>query len=250
MKLAVRYALALLVIMWAFVCPAAHGSPVARGREVPQVEEDEAPPYRVAAAYPSYRRAILGVDEIPFEHLHQIDHFSVKPGDEGTLVVPPGFLMPELIEKAHQAGVKVVLVVGGANSHSAFSPVAADPVFRASFVQDLMAFVVEQGYDGVNVDWEFPQNAADRENLSQLMAELKTSLEGTGQDLELSIAVTSNETRGQWIDAGAIAPLVSHFLVMTFRYYGPLAAESGHNAPLYSGREGAGDSRSVDQSLR
>lgn len=205
--------------------------------------------YQITAAYPFWRAAYFSVDEIPFEYLDQIDHFSVHPGAGGSLVVPPGFVMPELIVQAHSAGKRVVLVVGGANDHIAFAAMAADPSARASFVGSLVAFVVEQGYDGVNIDWEFPKSEADRQNLNALMSELKAGLDTTGKELKLSISVTSNEKRGVWIDAETIAPLVSHFLVMSFGYYGAWGSESGHNAPLWP-QATASDSRCVDQSLR
>lgn len=211
---------------------------------------DAALPFVISAAYPFWRASIYPPAAIPFHYVHQIGHHSVWPGEHGTLVVPDGFVMPELIELAHRAGRKVILGVGGANSHSAFVSMAADPTDRAVFVQNLTDFVLDQGYDGVNIDWEFPQTPADRQNLSILMAELRAGLDATDQDLVVSLAVTSNEVRGQWVDVEAITPLLDHYLVMTFGYYGAWGSESGHNAPLYASRAGIGDARSVDRSLR
>jgi len=224
------------------------GLPHGGAASLPQEKERQAD-YQITAAYPFWRAADLPVDEIPFEYLDQIDHFSIHPGTGGTLEIPSRFVMPALIDQAHLAEKRVVLVVGGQNDYSAFAAMAADPTNRSSFVANLVAFVLEQGYDGVRIDWESLQSAADRQNLGALMGELRTGLDSTGQELELSIAVTKNETKGQWIDVEAIAPLVSHFLVMSFRYYSPGAPESGHSSPLYPQPE-ASDSRSVDQSLR
>ena len=158
--------------------------------------------------------------------------------------------MPALIELAHKANRKVILGVGGTNSHSAFAPMVADPSARANFVRNLTDFVVDQGYDGVNIDWEFPQSPVDRQNLNALMMELRQSLESTGRHLTLSISATSNERRGQWIDVDSITPLVDQYVVMTFGYYGPWSSVSGHHAPLYAPAAGTRDTRSVDQSLR
>lgn len=227
----------------------APGLPLGQGKAALPPEKGGQALYQIEAAYPSWRAASFPVAEIPFEYLDQIDHFSIHPGADGTLDIRSGFVMPALIEQAHLAGSRVILVVGGANSYGAFAAMAADSSDRTSFVRNLVAFVVEHGYDGVNIDWEFPQTSADRQNLSALMAELRTGLDATGRQLELSIAIPKNETRGQWIDVETIAPLVSHFVVMTFRYYGPRASESGHNAPLYPS-PAASDPRSVDGSLR
>jgi GH18 family chitinase len=211
---------------------------------------DSTAPYQVSAAYPFWRASQFPPDAIPFEYVDEIGHFSIWPGPGGTLEVPSGFLMPALIQQAHQFKRTVVLGVGGANSHSAFAPMASDPVDRGAFVRNLVGFVVDHGYDGVSIDWEFPRTPEDRQNLSALMAELRAGLDATGRDLKLSIAVTSNEQRGQWIDTATITPLVHHYVVMTFGYYGAWGSESGHNAPLYPPLSGIGDQRSVDRSLR
>jgi chitinase len=205
--------------------------------------------YTVSAAYQFGRASTFPLEAIPFEYLDQIGHHSIMPGLQGSLYVREGFLMPELIERAHEAGTEVILGVGGANSYQAFVAMVADAADRAAFVQNLTAFVLAQGYDGVNIDWEVPQGPNDRQNLTALLTELRASLDATGQELQLIVSVTKNEKRGEWIDAEAITPLVDHFVVMTFGYYGPWGSESGHNAPLYSPPP-ADHARSVDQSIR
>jgi chitinase len=172
------------------------------------------------------------------------------PGEGGSLAIPAGFVMPELLELAHSAERTVILDVGGARSYEAFASVLADPTERATFVQNLTLFILEQGYDGASIDWEFPQTPDDRQNLSALMAELRASFDAADRDLQLSVAVSSNENRGQWIEVEAITPKVDYYLVMAFGYYGPWSAESGHNAPLYPPPPQEGPSRCVDQSLR
>ncbi len=246
----------LLVVVCAVGQAVGPSFALGQGAEPPGV--DTHPPYVVSAAYPGWRASAFPPEAIPFNHVHQVGHSFVMPGEFGTLVVRDGFVMPELIELAHRAHTMVILVVGGANSYAAFASMAADPSDRATFVHNLTDFTRDHNYDGVSIDWEFPQTSADRQNLSAFMAELRAGLDTVDRDLQLSIAVTSNERRGQWIDVEAITPLVHHYLVMTFGYYGAWGSESGHNAPLYpppswkgqSSRQATGPSRSVDQSLR
>jgi chitinase len=205
--------------------------------------------YIVSAAYPFWRASTFPPEAIPFEYLHQIGHHSVMPGEHGNLNVPDGFMTPQLIELAHEAGTEAILGIGGASSYQAFAAVVADTEDRAAFVQNVTAFVLNHGYDGVNIDWEAPKTPSDRQNLTALLAELRASLDASGRDLCLSVAVTKNEKRGEWIDVEAITPLVDHYVVMTFGYYGAWGSTSGHHAPLYSPPLAA-HARSVDQSLR
>ena len=51
--------------------------------------------------------------QIPFQELTHINHAGVSFNADGSLNVPDGFLEPGLIAKAHAAGVKVVLLLGG-----------------------------------------------------------------------------------------------------------------------------------------
>jgi len=190
-------------------------------------------PSLVTAAYPSWRAGAFPPEIIPFDSIDRIGHVFIMPERDGELAIPPGFLMPELLQQAHAQGVKVSLAVGGAESHPAFDAMTSNPGSRAAFVQNLTDLVVEQGYDGVHIDWEFPQTSEDRENLNALMTALRTSLGATGREVYLEIAVSAGEFFGQWIDVDTLTPLLSHYIVMAYSYRGEWSARSGHNAPLY-----------------
>lgn len=59
-----------------------------------------------------------------------------------------------LIDKAHDAGTKALLMLGGdGNDGAGFMLSAADPV-RAQFVDEIVDYLVAHDYDGVDVDWE------------------------------------------------------------------------------------------------
>jgi|GEM_PF-1872726 len=211
---------------------------------------DAVAPYFIEAAYPMWRSSVYPPEAIPLDYVQQIGHVFILPGENGTLAVPAGFVMPQLIERVHAANRKILIGVGGASSHDEFVLMVSDPTDRATFVQNLTGFVIEQGYDGVEIDWEFPRTAADRENLNALMTELRASLDATGQDLLLDIAVSASEWSGQWIDVDTITPLVDYYLVMTYSYHGGWSARSGHNAPLYPPPPGVDNSASVHESIR
>src|SRR5208283_1959850 len=51
--------------------------------------------------------------QIPMSKLTHINHAGVSFDSKAKLVVPRGFLEPELIDKAHAAGVRVLLLLGG-----------------------------------------------------------------------------------------------------------------------------------------
>ena len=51
--------------------------------------------------------------QIPFNKLTHINHAGVGFDAGGNLSVPTGFLEPELLTKAHNHGIKVMLLLGG-----------------------------------------------------------------------------------------------------------------------------------------
>lgn len=172
---------------------------------------------------------------IDFSAVNVVAHFSVVPRADGTIEIPNWgpFPDPGLIATAHAAGAKVVLVVGGdhAASTTAFSSMAASSGTRALFIQNLLSLVNQQGYDGVDLDWEFPATSADRSNFTKLVAELRQAL---GTNRTLSIAAPATDWFGQWLDLPALAPHVDWFGVMTYTFAASSwSSTSGHNSALY-----------------
>ncbi len=69
----------------------------------------------------------------------------------------------ELIRRSHTAGVKVLLCLGGIYGAGAtrMSQIAVDSVKTQAWTNSLIAYLVRKGFDGVDLDWEFPQSQAD-----------------------------------------------------------------------------------------
>ena len=51
----------------------------------------------------------------------------------------------------------------------------------------------EYGFDGFDIDWEFPE-AVDRDNFLSLVQELRTAFDAEGKSWELTIAVSVVES--------------------------------------------------------
>jgi chitinase len=128
-------------------------------------------PKRLVADYGYWSRTQTppySSDQIPFKKLTHINHAGVSFGADGSLTIPAGFLEPELIEKAHAAGVKVLLLLGGD-----FGALVATPALVDTLVDNLRKFIVGHAYDGLDIDWEYPATTADRKTFHQVMTELR-----------------------------------------------------------------------------
>jgi len=168
---------------------------------------------------------------IPYTQLTHIVHANISPAPQGdgSLGVPTTFLEPELISRAHKAGVKVLASVAG--PPYLFAKINADATLRTTFAQNLAQFVVSNGYDGIDFDYEVPFHQTEATNFTLMVQALRNDLPA-GQYL-ISAAVTSNP--GSWgvYDFPGLIPLLDFFNVMTYDFHGPWTDHSGHNSPLY-----------------
>lgn len=174
-------------------------------------------------------------DQIPYRKLTHVAHAFVllDKNADGTLKVPQGYLEPALITKAHAAGVKVLVSIGGGDGIQGprFNRMARVETYRRAFVRNVHAFLEANGYHGVDIDWEVP-NAKDMSNCTTLMQELRNELPA-GQWL-VSMATPSDPRNwGQGFDIPALAPLVDFLNVMPYDFTGPWSATAGLNSPLW-----------------
>jgi chitinase len=171
--------------------------------------------------------------QIPYSKLTHIAHAFVllTAAADGTLQIPQGTLEPQLISRAHKAGVKVLISIGGGDGIQGprFNRMASSETSRQNFVSNVLAFLTKFGYDGVDIDWEVP-NALDRANCTTLMQELRNGLPSPWL---ISMAVTANPIwYGSGMDIPALTPLVDFFNVMTYDFYGPWSGATGLVSPL------------------
>ncbi|XP_035785811.1 probable chitinase 2 [Anopheles albimanus] len=130
--------------------------------------------------------------------------------------------------------LKTLASIGGANvSPSLFSQVAASSRLRAQFATNARRFCEVHGFDGVDIDWEYP-SSGDRGNFVQLLAELASELHRSGRIL--TVAACASEFRAsQSYDIAGIARYVDYINLMAYDYNGSWDKYTGHNAPLYVG---------------
>jgi chitinase len=183
---------------------------------------------------------------IPYDKVTHIVHSNIAPAGaaDGTLYVPPGFLDPKLISRAHAAGVKVEICVGGAPA--AFVAIDADPALRTTFAQNIANFAIANGYDGVDFDYEVPETQGQADDFALLVADLRSFLPA-GQYL-ISAAISSSPGSYGLYDFAGMTPYVDFYNVMTYDFHGPWTNHSGHNSPLYQSPLDPGQEGSLDTS--
>lgn len=191
---------------------------------------------RLLAYYPSRARhgdLPFSADTIPFNKLTHIDHafLSLNAKNDGSLTIPPDLLEPELIKKAHAAGVKVMVSLGG--DVAPFTAVSANAAARTALAKNIRDFVVANGYDGVDLDWEYPEGLEQRSDCTLLMLTIRKEL--PAPRYLLSMATSGDPTRAQEgsYDFEALSQILDFINVMTYDFHGPWTKHAGHNSALF-----------------
>lgn len=135
--------------------------------------------------------------------------------------------------------LKTLVALGGWGEGSTrFSPAVNDPTRRANLVNSIVEFVKQYGFDGFDLDWEYPAQrggaASDKDDFSKLLEELRREFDKHG--FLLSAAVASVEASASLSyhipDLGRYLDFIN---IMTYDMHGSWDPVTGHSAPLYPG---------------
>lgn len=163
-------------------------------------------------------------EQIPFQRLTHINHAGVSFDASGNLIVPSGFLEKALLDRGHKNGVKVMLLLGGN-----FTGLEATAAGLSTLLKNVQAFITEYGYDGIDIDWEYPTNTADTALFHSLMLGLRSVLPTPQYIISADVA--------PWGGAGYDFPdtkfIVDYFNVMTYDCAGPWTDSAQLNSAIY-----------------
>jgi chitinase len=162
-------------------------------------------------------------DQIPFQKMTHINHAGVSFDANGNLIVPSGFLEKALLTKAHNHGVKVMLLLGGD-----FTGMEATADGLSALLTNLSAFIREYGYDGVDIDWEYPSSAEDSAFFYSLMLGLRSILPTPRYIISADVAPWGGD-----YDFPDTKYIVDYYNIMTYDCAGPWTDSGQLNSPIF-----------------
>lgn len=186
------------------------------------------------------------------EDLDKIDVINLSFGviKDGKLDVSRMLNAKMIIETAHSKGVRVVLSIGGWGA-GGFSEAVATKANRDVFIESIIKEVNNYGFDGVDLDWEYPTTGVagissspnDRENFTFLVEELRVALPA-GALLTAAVPAGSQGATAYY-ETAKLAKLMDYWHLMTYDMSG--GKLSTHHTNLYASKF---SNYSADQSVK
>lgn len=142
--------------------------------------------------------------------------------------------------------LKTLIAVGGWSWSSRFSDAALTEASRATFADSVVNFIVKYGFDGVDIDWEYPVSGGlstnkrrpeDKQNFTLLMKVLREKLDARGAKDGKQYLLTYAGAAGEWylknIEPDKLNQYVDYVNLMTYDYHGTWEDKTDFVAPLY-----------------
>ena len=125
-------------------------------------------------------------DHLRFDLLSHVACFSVEVRPEGTLGSDHGWPWTSLINRAHENGVKVILVATLFDSDRILTLIT-NPTYKSRFFGNIKAKMLEGDADGLNIDFE-GSGSAWKAHINAFMADLTAYLHAELPGSEVTFA--------------------------------------------------------------
>jgi chitinase len=175
-------------------------------------------------------------EDINYHMYTHLCHAFVVAEKDGTLIPRDNVPNHELTREAHKAGVKVLISLGGWGWDENFAAMSLDPPAEDRYVKAVMAVVDEYDYDGIDLDWEYPDTNIEIvgfERLSRRFRKLLDELgEKKGRSMLLTMAAAAHPKTLEWLSKKFLLETMDWVNIMTYDYVGGWADFAGHHSPL------------------
>lgn len=149
--------------------------------------------------------------------------------------------------KSKNPSLKLLISIGGWTGSKYFSNVALTQESRETFANSCVNFIVTHGFDGIDLDWEYPVSGGaagnikrpeDKQNFTLLIQTIRQKLnEQSNKDTKkyfLTIAGAISNSYIKNIELTKILPYLDFIFIMGYDMHGTWDQYADFNAPLYN----------------
>ncbi len=142
--------------------------------------------------------------------------------------------------KQQHRHLKTAFSIGGWSYRSHFSAGVSTDKKIDNFVQSAIYFLKEYGFDGIDLDWEYPSNAAEQKQYIKLAQKLKLALQQVEKEknlvpesLILTAAIPALPYSLRWIDLKLMDKYISFWNLMTYDFSGSWSEKAQYHSNLH-----------------
>ena len=217
----------------------------------------EQAPARIVSGYYAGWSAYSGYTPlgIPADKLTAVNYAFAKIGSDLKIALgdpyidPTNFSQLNTLKKSYPH-LKTLISVGGWNDSGRFSDAALTDASRSVFADSVVAFIKQYGFNGVDIDWEYPVSGGlptnitrpgDKTNFTLLLQKLREKLDAQGaldgQKYLLTIAGGAGGSYVANTQLSLIGGIVDYATIMTYDLHGTWDSYTDMSAPLYTPSE-------------
>ncbi|PHH50887.1 Endochitinase 1 [Ceratocystis fimbriata CBS 114723] len=143
------------------------------------------------------------------------------------------------LQKKKHRHMKLLLSIGGWTYSSKFAPVATKPEGRAEFCSSALTLVKDWGFDGIDIDWEYPKNKVETQAYVDLVKECRKQFDAyaakhaNNYHFQITIASPAGPANISDLNLPAMDKYVDAWHLMAYDYAGAWDKTSGHQANVH-----------------
>lgn len=198
--------------------------------------------YKIIAYLPGWKD--WTVDTIDGNKLTHIN-FAFASIEDGVITCKHNEKLNELRNiKSKFSTLKTLISVGGWGAEG-FSDAAFTEDARTKFADSAVEFMIKYGFDGIDLDWEFPcspenyikHRPEDKRNFTLLLKKMREKIDEKGKQNNksylLTIAAGALFEHIQNMELDIIHEYLDYINIMTYDFFNGFSTISGHVTNLY-----------------
>ncbi|KAM3516743.1 hypothetical protein NHJ13051_009628 [Beauveria bassiana] len=147
-----------------------------------------------------------------------------------------------LLKKQHRH-LKVMLSIGGWTWSKNFPATASSASTRKTFAQSAVGLMKDWGFDGIDIDWEYPEDATQAQDMIFLLQAVRDELDSYASQhakhhhFLLSIAAPTGAKEYKKLKLAELGQVLDYINLMAYDFAGAWSNATGHGANLYNNTE-------------
>lgn len=170
-------------------------------------------------------RSVAKMTEDVFDHINDAIYFGVKVDDDGNINRKDiDKDLNYLLKLKGDRSVNMSICFGGWGASDFFIEMTADSESRANFCRQTLELCRQYQLKGVDIDWEFPKNKAQKEGFRLLIKDLNAVLNPEGIDITVAVGFWNKQARL----TASVEPYISGVNLMLYDNFSPLKGQASY----------------------